>query len=187
MISRLFYEGHERELLSYINEKNYSQIILLADANTNGYCIPVLKKLIPAFKTSSLIIIPKGEQNKTLEVCTLIWHELDKLKADRYTLLINIGGGMVSDIGGFASSVYKRGIDFINVPTTLLAMVDACYGGKTGIDFNGFKNSLGSFQHPSAIYIHPVFLQTLDERVLQSGLAESIKHAMLSSEDQLKN
>ncbi len=159
--------------------------MLLADANTNGFCIPVWKKLFPAFKGASSIVIPKGEQNKTLEVCSLIWHELDKFQADRSTLLINIGGGMVSDMGGFAASVYKRGIEFINIPTTFLAMVDACYGGKTGIDFHGVKNNLGTFLHPSAIYIHPIFLQTLDERILQSGLAESIKHALLSSSDHL--
>jgi len=182
MRTSIFYEGQEELFLASILGKQYSQVILLADANTNGFCINVLKKQIRALSTASLIIIPQGEQHKILESCSLIWNEFERLQADRSSLLINVGGGMISDIGGFAASVYKRGIDVVNIPTTLLAMVDACYGGKNGIDLNGVKNVIGTFRHPQSIYINTVFLATLDQRILQSGIAECLKHALISSE-----
>jgi len=185
MMTTLFFDGEEHQLMTYIAKHQYNQLILLADANTNGHCIPLLRNLLPEVKIASRIIIPSGEQHKTLDTCCLIWNELNQLNAGRSSLLINVGGGMLSDIGGFAASIFKRGIDFIHVPTTLLSMVDACYGGKTGIDFNGIKNNLGLFQEPLAIYIQPRFLQTLPDRILKSGLAESIKHALLTSQDQL--
>ncbi len=185
MMTTLFFDGDEHQLMTYITEQQYTQLILLVDANTNGHCIPLLRNLLPEVKIASRIIIPSGEQHKTLDTCCLIWNELNQVNAGRSSLLINVGGGMVSDIGGFAASIFKRGIDFIHIPTTLLAMVDACYGGKTGIDFNGLKNNLGLFQEPLAIYIQPRFLHTLPDRILKSGLAESIKHALLTSQDQL--
>ena len=182
MKTPIFYGGQEELFLATINEKTYSQIILLADANSNGFCVNVLKKYIPAFSTASLIIIPQGETHKSLESCSLIWSQLAQLNADSSSLIMNVGGGMVSDIGGFAASVYKRGIDMINIPTTLLAMVDACYGGKNGIGFNGVKNAIGTFRHPAAIYINTDFLKTLDQRILNSGIAECLKHALITSE-----
>ncbi len=186
MMTELFFNGDEHRLMAFIAEQQYNQIILLADTNTNGHCIPLLRNLLPRLMNSNRIVIPSGEQNKTLDVSCLIWNELNRLNAGRSSLLINIGGGMVSDIGGFAASVFKRGMDFINIPTTLLSMTDACYGGKTGIDFNGLKNNLGTFQEPLAIYIHPIFLQTVPDRILKSGLAESVKHALLTSHDQFR-
>ena len=182
MRTSIFYNTQEDAFLDHIKAGKYTQVILLADANTNGFCINVLKRLIPAFSAASLIIIPQGERRKTLDICLLIWNDLERLKADKSTLLVNVGGGMISDIGGFAASVYKRGIDVINIPTTLLAMVDACYGGKTGIDLNGIKNHLGTFHHPVAIYVNTAFLSTLDQRILRSGISECIKHALISSE-----
>jgi len=182
-MNNIFYQEEESAFSDFLSEQKYTQYILLADANTNGFCIPLFKKLLPQFNTSSLIVIPQGESNKNLATCNLIWSELDRLKADRSSVLINIGGGMISDIGGFAASVYKRGIDFMNIPTTLLSMVDACYGGKTAIDFNNIKNNIGTFQHPTAIYIQTAFLKTLDLSILKSGIAETIKHALISSAD----
>ena len=182
-MNNIFYQEEESAFSDFLSEQKYTQYILLADANTNGFCIPLFKKLLPQFNTSSLIVIPQGESNKNLATCNLIWSELDRLRADRSSVLINIGGGMISDIGGFAASVYKRGIDFMNIPTTLLSMVDACYGGKTAIDFNNIKNNIGTFQHPKAIYIQTSFLKTLDHSILKSGIAETIKHALISSAD----
>lgn len=180
MSSLIFFAGEESDLQDFLLQKNYSQYILLADACTNGFCVPVIKKLLPALQVSSLIVIPRGEEHKNLSACELIWERLMRETADRQTLLITIGGGMVSDIGGFAASTYKRGIDFMHIPTTLLAMVDASYGGKTAIDFLGMKNMIGTFSEPQALYIQPQLLKTLNERILRSGIAETIKHALIA-------
>lgn len=183
MNTKFFFEKEENNFLAFLNEKQYSQIILLADAKTNGFCLPVLKHIFPSLQHTWSIIIPDGESNKTIDVCKLIWEGLDTYRADKNTLLINVGGGMLSDIGGFTASTFKRGISFINIPTTLLAMADASHGGKTGIDFNGIKNMIGTFQHPEAVYINPVFLNTLAERNLRSGIAEILKHSLLKGSD----
>mgnify|MGYP000932263069 FL=1 len=143
---------------AWFSENKYAQIILLADAKTNGFCVNVLKKIQPCLRNSHLIIVPDGEQNKNISTCQLIWDELIRLNAGRQSLLLNVGGGMLCDTGAFAASVYKRGIPFINIPTTLLAMVDAAHGGKTGINADGIKNVIGTFQNPVAVYIQPVFL-----------------------------
>ena len=183
MNTKFFFENEEYNFLAFLNEQQYSQIILLADAKTNGFCLPVLKQIFSVFQHTWSIIIPDGEHNKTIDVCKLIWEGLDSYRADKNALLINVGGGMLSDIGGFAASTYKRGICFVNIPTTLLAMADASHGGKTGIDFNGIKNMIGTFQHPEAVYINPVFLNTLAERNLRSGIAEILKHSLLKGSD----
>lgn len=180
MLSNLFYSGDEKQFISFLESQKASQIILLADANSNGFCIPVFKSLFSSLSKCPRIVIPQGEVNKTIEVCNYIWQELNVLHADTKTIVLNIGGGMLSDIGGFACSVYKRGISFINIPTTLLAMVDAAYGGKTGIDFQGYKNHIGTFQPALAIFVEPKFLASLNERILRSGFAEMIKHALLN-------
>ena len=182
-MSQCFIQGQENELLDFISKKKYTQFIFLVDANTNGFCLHVLFKLFPSWRNTHRIIIPQGEQHKTLEIASLIWDQLEELQCQKSTLLINVGGGMITDIGGFAASVYKRGIDTLNIPTTLLAMTDAAYGGKTGIDYHNIKNHLGTFHHPIALYIHPLFLQSLDNRILFSGIAETIKHALLDAGD----
>ncbi|MBK7763494.1 MAG: 3-dehydroquinate synthase [Bacteroidetes bacterium] len=187
MLSPIFYAGEEENLLAFLSDQKATQIILLADANTNGFCIPLFRSLFPSLSNCSRIIIPQGEVNKNIDVCNFIWQELNVLQADTKTIVLNIGGGMLSDIGGFACSVYKRGIEFINIPTTLLAMVDAAYGGKTGIDFQGYKNHIGTFHAAKAIYCQPQYFDTLNERILWSGIAEMTKHALLSNEKDWQN
>jgi 3-dehydroquinate synthase len=169
----------DKSLETFISVGSYSQVIILADVKTNGFCVNVLKKLLPSLRNTDLIVIPDGDQNKNISTCQLIWDQLIDLKAGRHSLLLNVGGGMVCDTGGFAASVYKRGIPFVNVPTTLLAMADAAHGGKTGINSDGLKNVIGVFQQAEAVYIQPLFLQTLDDRNLRSGIAEILKHALL--------
>ena len=147
------------------------------DRNTQENCFPIIKDALPP--DVLLITVPAGEQFKTLETCTSIWTQMTDAVLDRQALLLNLGGGVIGDMGGFCASVYKRGIPFITLPTTLLSQVDASVGGKLGIDFMGFKNHLGVFQLPDAVLIDPVFLSTLPHRELRSGYAEVIKHGLI--------
>ncbi len=164
-------------LLAGLQLQQYSNLAVLADENTFKYCYPLLKHLLPAHK---LVRIKSGEQRKNLETCQRIWQQLTDWGFDRHACLINLGGGVITDMGGFCAGTYKRGIDFINVPTTLLAQVDAAVGGKTGIDFMGFKNHIGIFREPVAVLVASHFLQTLPERELRSGFAEVIKHCLIA-------
>lgn len=182
-MNKVFFEGQENELITLINAKKYDQIYFLADSKTNGLCLPILKKIFPFFDNYSFIVIPDGEANKSIEIVQFIWKEMLGKSISRNSLLINLGGGVLTDMGGFAASTYKRGIDFLNIPTTLLAMVDASTGGKTGINFNEIKNCIGTFQEPIATYINPIFLVTLSERHLLNGAVEMLKHALLHSEN----
>ena len=151
---------------------------VLVDSNTAKHCLSEI-----ALPGDAVVIeIKAGEEHKNLHTCTYIWEELTRHHADRNAMLINIGGGMVCDIGGFAASCYKRGIHFAHVPTTLLAMADAAIGGKTGIDFLGYKNQIGTFTQPHSITIYPPFLETLPERELLSGMAEVLKHYIIADE-----
>lgn len=161
----------------FLSSNSFSQTFVLVDENTKRHCYALLASLLPSHH---IIEINSGEENKTLSTCELIWNKLTAENADRKTLLINLGGGIIGDLGGFAAGCYKRGIAFIQIPTTLLAMVDASVGGKTGIDFNGFKNQIGLFNQPAAVFIHPPFLKTLLERELISGFAEVIKHYLIA-------
>jgi len=179
--TQFYFHGEENRFQAFINSFQTDQVIVLADANSNGFCLPVLKQYCSIFKSYSTIVIPQGEQAKNLETCTFIWDKLIELNATRNSLLVLLGGGVVTDIGGFAASIFKRGIRFINIPTTLLSMVDASYGGKTGIDYHSIKNHLGTFCNAEAIYINPNFLTTLDNRKVKSGIAETIKHVLISS------
>lgn len=167
-------------LLEQLIERSYSQVFILVDEQTEKACLPILNKTL--FDTK-VIKITSGEANKTLVSAQYIWDELLKHKADRNAVLVNLGGGVIGDVGGFAAATYKRGIDFINVPTTLLAMVDSSIGGKTGIDYQGIKNAIGVIEAPAAVFINPVFLSTLDNRELLNGFAEIIKHALIGDED----
>lgn len=155
----------------------YSATFILCDENTEHYCLPLLAG---AIEEAQVISIRSGEQHKTLSTCEAIWTALTRRHADRRALLVNLGGGVICDLGGFAAACYKRGIDFINVPTTLLAMVDASVGGKTGVDFDGFKNQIGVFRAAAEVLICPAFLDTLEERQLRSGLAEVVKHYLIA-------
>lgn len=158
-----------------------SQVFLLVDANTSRLCLPLLTDVLP--ENYQVIEIPAGEDYKTLTTCETLWTTLTEQHADRHAVLVNLGGGVVTDLGGFAAAVYKRGIRFVQVPTTLLAQVDASVGGKTGVDFMGFKNQLGVFQAPGAVCIEPRFLQTLDPRQLKSGYAEVVKHWLIADSE----
>src|SRR5688572_6284697 len=146
-------ENSLSELNRFISKKNYSSVFILTDENTGRHCLPKIKKHIPQFHTAKIISTQSGERNKNIHTCIHIWNELSKQNAGRNSLLINLGGGVISDIGGFAASTYKRGIDFIHIPTTLLAQVDASVGGKTGIDFTDYKNQIGTFAFPKAVFI----------------------------------
>ena len=166
-----------QEIDSFLKGSSFSKIGVLVDEHTKTHCYPLLKDHLPIH---TLVQIKSGELNKTLKTCELIWQSLTDNQFDRSSLLINLGGGVIGDMGGFCAATFKRGIDFINVPTTLLSQVDASIGGKLGIDFGLFKNHIGLFQEPKRILIDPVFLNTLPERELLSGFAEVIKHALIA-------
>jgi 3-dehydroquinate synthase len=162
---------------SVFKDSSYSQIALLADEHTKRLCYPLIKPLLPRH---TLITIKSGEERKNLETCSYIWQQLTDKNFDRKALLVNLGGGVIGDMGGFCASTYKRGIDFMQLPTTLLSQVDASVGGKLGIDFNGFKNHIGVFQEPAAVLIATEFLDTLPESEVRSGFAEIIKHCLIA-------
>jgi len=154
-----------------------SRLFVLADANTARDCYPRLQPHLPAHE---LLAIAAGEAYKTLETCAQVWAWLTQHQADRHALLLCLGGGVVTDLGGFCAATYKRGLRCVGVPTTLLAQVDAAVGGKTGVDFQGFKNHIGVFQEPEAVFMDPAFLATLPADELRSGYAEVIKHALIA-------
>lgn len=156
-----------------------SHIYILVDENTLEHCTTQLISSIEYLHDAEIIEINSGEENKVLDICYQIWLTLSEFKADRNALLINLGGGVITDLGGFVASTYKRGIDFINIPTTLLSQIDASVGGKTGIDFEGLKNMIGVFNEPKGVFVYPPFLKTLDKRQMLSGYAEALKHALI--------
>ncbi len=157
-----------------------SRKVVFVDENTYEYCWPYLLTNFVALKEAEVIVLPEGEENKSMEVTMQVWQALSEYKIKRGDVIINLGGGVVTDMGGFIASVYKRGVTFINIPTTLLAMVDASVGGKTGVNLPPWKNQLGTFSLPQFIFCDPIFLQTLPEKELRSGRAEMIKHGLIS-------
>lgn len=167
------------DLIAAIETLKPDKIAILVDENTRKYCLPHLHQPVEI-----QIEIQSGEKYKTLDTCTQIWERLTESGFTRKSLLINLGGGVIGDMGGFAAATFKRGMPFINIPTTLLSQVDASIGGKLGIDFNGLKNHIGLFQDPARVLIYPGFLKTLSQRELKSGFAEVIKHALISNADQ---
>lgn len=167
-------------LLGQLIERSYSQVFVLVDENTEKHCLPLLTKTLFDVK---VIKISSGEVNKNKESLQFIWDQLLLNNADKQSVLINLGGGVIGDIGGFAAATYKRGIDFINVPTTLLAMVDSSIGGKLGIDYQGIKNAIGMIKNPSSVFVYTEFLKTLPERELLNGFAEIIKHGLIADEE----
>jgi 3-dehydroquinate synthase len=171
----IFIQSNSTSLLSEVQWESFSQVIILCDENTSKLCLPELKLTGP-FQT---IIIQAGEKYKNLQTCQFIWESLIKKGADRHSIMINLGGGVIGDMGGFVASTYMRGINFIQVPTTLLAQVDASIGGKLGIDFHEYKNIIGLFKDPLQVAINTDFLKTLPREELLSGFAEIIKHALI--------
>ena len=172
---------HLNKLLSVKYSK--SKKFILVDTNTRKYCLPSLVNCFPEDFSFTLIEIPAGEKNKNLQSCELIWKTLSDAEIDKDAVIISLGGGMIGDLSGFSASCILRGVNYIQVPTSLLAMVDASSGGKTGINFSGLKNQIGTFFHPAAIYIYPPFLDTLPKRDFNSGMAEIAKHALIADAD----
>ena len=166
------------ELGQLIKDGDYSQVFVLVDENTHAYCLPKFKQHIQ--REISVIVITSGEVNKTLESCQKVWDALAEKGADRHSLFINLGGGVIGDLGGFCASTYMRGMDFIQIPTTLLAQVDASVGGKLGIDYKGMKNFIGLIKSPNLVFIDPAFLKTLPKEELRSGYAEVLKHGIIA-------
>ncbi len=156
---------------------SFSRLVVLTDSNTEENCLPAVFKALPP--DTVFICVKAGEINKNLETCSKIWVEMTDAALDRKALMLNLGGGVITDMGGFCASIYKRGIRFINMPTTLLSQVDASVGGKLGIDFNGLKNHLGVFNEPETVIIAPEFLKTLPRAELRSGYAEILKHGLI--------
>lgn len=169
----------ERDLVNAIAECEHDKIFILTDQTTHDMCLPKLQNFL-CLKGAQSIVIKAGDTNKTLDSLAEVWTALSQGGATRHSLMINLGGGMVTDLGGFAASTFKRGIDFINIPTTLLAMVDASVGGKTGINFGGLKNEIGVFSDSKFVIINTQFLDTLDHYNICSGYAEMLKHGLIS-------
>ncbi len=163
----------------HLEKSGYSTLFILVDENTFDHCLPNFMAQIQGDYHFEVIEIEPGEDHKNIETCTQVWGALSELGADRKSVLVNLGGGVITDLGGFVASTFKRGIDFINVPTTLLSMVDASVGGKTGVDLGPLKNQIGVINQPVMVLIITEFLETLEERQLQSGFAEMLKHGLI--------
>lgn len=176
----IHFESGLAPLNDILAEKKYSKVFVFADSTTAEVCLPVFRDFLPELDNFDIIETDPGEENKNIDFCIGIWKTLLDFEADRKCLMINLGGGVITDMGGFVASTYKRGIDFINVPTTLLSQVDASVGGKTGIDIDNVKNMVGTFSLPQAVFIENAFLQTLPQRELLSGFAEMIKHGLIA-------
>jgi len=175
-------------LSSILNEKyKTAKKIILTDENVFELWIEHLVTSVPELNESEIIQIPEGETSKCIEIAIQLWETLSENNIERGDILINFGGGMISDLGGFIASVYKRGIDFINVPTTLLSQVDASIGGKTGIDLGQLKNQIGAFSYAQSVLINPNYLSTLAKHELDSGYAEMLKHGLIKSKEYWNN
>jgi len=176
----LYFESALAPLKTLLSNHKYSKIFVFADEHTSELCLPVFQALLDDEIEFDLIETSAGEENKNIDFCIGIWKTLLDFEADRKSLMINLGGGVITDMGGFIASTFKRGIDFINVPTTLLSQVDASVGGKTGIDIDHVKNMIGTFALPQMVFIETEFLKTLPEREILSGFAEMIKHGLIA-------
>ena len=161
-------------------QKDYSKFFILVDSTTHQHCIPHFLSQLQQSYDFEIIEIDPGEEHKNLNTCTGVWEALSELGADRHSLIINLGGGVVTDLGGFVAACYKRGIDFINIPTTLLAMVDAAVGGKTGVDLGVLKNQVGIILPPALVLVDPSYLRSLPKEEFRSGYAEMLKHGLIT-------
>lgn len=166
----------------YLKDNNFSIIFILVDGNTHIHCLPYFLKNLETDTTIEIIEIEPGEANKNIDTCLGVWNALTKLGADRKSLMINLGGGIVTDLGGFVACTFKRGIKYINVPTSLLSMVDASVGGKTGVDLGALKNQVGVLNSGDLVLIDTKFLDTLPKKQLSSGLVEMLKHGLIAGD-----
>ncbi len=181
--SNVYIPDNFQETLQLVLNKEFStcKLFITVDENTKIHCLPMIKEF-DLLKDAHIIETKSGEENKSPEMLVHIWQKLSENNADRNSVLINLGGGMLCDLGGFAASTFKRGIRFIHIPTTLLSQVDASVGGKLGINFNGLKNEVGLFKSPDVVFISSLFLKTLDNENMLSGFSEMIKHALIYSD-----
>ena len=172
-----------RQLSTLLSDLPQGQLFVLTDSHTEEHCLPLFSQSIGDIPYH-LLTLEAGEKSKNITSVQFVWDFLLKHRATREAVLVNLGGGMITDLGGFAAATYMRGIKFVNIPTTLLAMVDASSGGKTGFDYLGVKNAIGTFTPPMATFIDPIFLRTLPAEELLSGFAEMLKHALIASEEE---
>lgn len=176
----IYFDDSIAELAKFVKQGHYSRFFILTDEHTAKYCLPKVKPYFDGMDNFDIIEINSGEVSKDIDFCIGIWKMLIDFGADRQSLLINLGGGVITDMGGFVASTFKRGIDFVHVPTTLLSQVDASVGGKTGIDIDRIKNIIGTFTQPKAVFIAYDFLKTLPPRQILSGVAEMLKHGLIA-------
>ncbi|WP_264564199.1 3-dehydroquinate synthase [Flavobacterium sp. N3904] len=174
-----FNEIGYKTLNQHLKDNKYSNLFIVVDSNTNEFCLPHFLPQLETDLTIEIIEFEAGEINKNIETCIQIWNVLTELGADRKTLIINVGGGVVTDLGGFVASTFKRGVDFIHVPTTLLSMVDASVGGKNGVDLGNLKNQIGVINTPKMVLIDTHYLETVPQNEMRSGLAEMLKHGLI--------
>lgn len=175
-------ENLEESLKQAIGKCPHDKLFVLTDETTHRKCLPLIASF-SCLRQAEHIVIGATDEHKTLESLAAVWTELGNRGGTRHSLMINLGGGMITDLGGFAAATFKRGIQYINIPTTLLAMVDASVGGKTGINFNGLKNEVGAFAPASSVLLDTEFLKTLDRENVCSGYAEMLKHGLISTEE----
>jgi 3-dehydroquinate synthase len=174
--SLVFTDTPQVALQDFLSKRDYSKIVCITDKNCERFCLPHVHNV---FTPENILAVEAGESYKNLETCTVIWQFLTAKQLDRHSLVVVLGGGVLGDMAGFCAATYKRGIDFVLIPTTLLSQVDASIGGKLGIDFQHFKNHIGVFQQPVVTIISDVFLETLPELELKSGFAEVVKHSLI--------
>lgn len=179
-MSPVYYNDEAFEALTkWIAAQRYSKVFILVDSNTETHCLPVLQKILPNPEAFEILVVAAGESHKNIQSSEQLWQQLSDLGADRKSLLLNLGGGVVTDIGGFVAATFRRGIHFINIPTSLLAMVDAAIGGKTGVDLGVLKNQVGVILQPQMILVITKFLETLAARQVANGKAEMYKHGLI--------
>lgn len=171
------------EFRNILNVTHPTELLILVDENTRKYCLHELLSLVPELNEAAVFELPSGEINKTLQHCERVWQFMSERQFSRNAVVINLGGGVLCDMGGLIAALYKRGVVFYNIPTTLLAMVDAAHGGKVAVDLMPFKNQIGLFQAADALVLHPEFLSTLPQEEIVNGYAEMLKHALVSDEN----
>lgn len=174
-----FNENGYEALNLFLDKTHYSKLFIIVDTHTNEYCLPKFLPYLATNLTIEIIEFEAGEPNKNIETCVQLWNVLTELGADRKSLILNLGGGVVTDLGGFVASTFKRGVDFIHIPTSLLSMVDASVGGKTGVDLGHLKNQIGVINVPKMVLIDTQYLETLSKDEMRSGLAEMLKHGLI--------